>query len=48
MKKRLFSLALALALCIGLTVPVSAKLADNYEIFSVICDEYVINADGNN
>lgn len=48
MKKRLFSLVLALCLCMGLIVPVSAKLADNYEIFSVICDEYVINADGNN
>ena len=43
MKKRLFSLVLTLALCLGLTVPVSAKLSDNYEIFSVICDEYVIN-----
>ena len=43
MKKRLFSLVLALALCLGLTVSVSAKLSDNYEIFSVICDEYVIN-----
>ena len=30
---------MALALCLGLTVPVSAKLSDNYEIFSVICDE---------
>lgn len=47
MKKRLFSLVLALALCLGLTVPVSAKLADNYEIFTIIGDEYVINADGN-
>ncbi len=42
MKKRLFSLVLTLALCLGLTVPVSAKLSDNYEIFSVICDDYVI------
>lgn len=43
MKKRLFSLVLTLALCLGLTVPVSAKLSDNYEIFSVICDDYVIS-----
>lgn len=47
MKKKLFSIVLALALCVGLTVPVSAKLADDYEIFSIIGDEYVINADGN-
>lgn len=46
MKKRLFSFVMTLALCLGLTVPVSAKLSDNYEIFSVICDDYVINANG--
>lgn len=32
MKKKLFSLTLALALCVGLTVPVSASLADDYII----------------
>lgn len=46
MKKKLFSLALALALCVGLTVPVSASLKDDYEIFTEICPDYVINTNG--
>lgn len=43
MKKKLFSLALALALCLGLSVPVSAaSLKESYEIFHIMVPDYIV------
>ncbi len=47
MKKRLFSLVLTLALCLGLTVPVSASLADDYTIVTKPQLDYPIPGEPN-
>ena len=47
MKKQLFPLVLALALCLGLTVPVSASLADDYTIVTKPQLDYPIPGEPN-